>query len=108
MSLGHCSKHTKQGNYSKLSTRRKRHKPTVEVSKKVNAGILSYFGSPVQVIKCSVARKFEITDDAICGTVNENNSQLKLSPCHSVYVPKRQDPESVARDLHCKELSSNN
>lgn len=97
MPLGNCSKPTKQGKCSKLFTKRKRQKPLVDASKKVNAGIPLYFGSPVQVVKCSVARNFEITDNSICGTVHENNSQLNHSPCHSVIVPRREDPENCGK-----------
>jgi hypothetical protein len=88
--LGHCSKHTKQGKSNRLSTKRKRYKSSLEVSKNVNASILSYFGSPVQTVKYSV-RKYDITDNAVCGTDNEKNSQQKHSPCHSNYFPMRQD-----------------
>jgi hypothetical protein len=68
ITLGHYSKHLKKEKCSKLSTRRRRHKSTAEVSES---------GSPVQLVKCSVARKTEIINDALSGTANENTSQLK-------------------------------
>jgi hypothetical protein len=90
MPLDDCSKRTKQEK-CELSRKRVRNKPIAEVSKKVNAGILSYFGPPVQVIKCSDARKFELTDDTTCGADKENNFQFKRSP-YTVNVPARKRP----------------